>query len=219
VTGRLYVTGTDTDVGKTLVTAAAAAVLRERHSSATVVKIAQTGLDTTEPGDAQQAAELASCDWRELARFPQPADPWTAALSAGAAPLRAREAAEIIGAIPGPLVVEGSGGAAVPLNEAEAITDVAMRCGLDALLVVGLRLGCLNHAILTLEYLARRGVRVSGIVLCARWKTDQVYLSEVRRVLAPSGLALATVPFVTEPRERFEAAATALSGLIAAHGA
>jgi dethiobiotin synthetase len=214
VRGRFYVTGTDTDVGKTLITAAAARVLRARLGSATVVKVAQTGLEAAEPGDAQQAAELAGCDWRELARFPQPADPWTAALSAGALPLRAIAAAETIAAIPGPLVVEGSGGAAVPLNEDEAISDVAVRCGLDALLVVGLRLGCLNHAILTLEYLARRGVRATGIVLCARWPTDPAYLRDVQRVLSPTGVTLATVPFAAEPRERFEAAVTALTGLV-----
>ena len=215
MTPRLYVTGTDTDVGKTLVTAAAAAALRERHGAATVVKIAQTGLASRTTGDAQYAAELAGCEWRELARFPQPADPWTAALAAGAQPLRASEAADAIAAIAGPVVVEGSGGAAVPLNEDETISDVAVRCELEALLVVGLRLGCLNHATLTLEYLARRGVRVRGIVLCARWPTEAGYLRDVQRVLAPSRIALATVPFAPDPQERFEAALAALRCVVA----
>jgi dethiobiotin synthase len=215
VTPRLYVTGTDTDVGKTLVTAAAAAVLRERHGAATVVKIAQTGLASMRTGDAQHAADLAGCAWRELARFPQPADPWTAALAAGASPLRASDAAHAITAIPGPVVVEGSGGAAVPLNEDETISDVAVRCDLEALLVVGLRLGCLNHTILTLEYLGRRGVRVRGIVLCAPRPTEPAYVRDVRRVLARSGVGLATVPFAPEPRERFELALAALREVVA----
>ncbi|HYZ16344.1 MAG TPA: dethiobiotin synthase, partial [Candidatus Acidoferrum sp.] len=202
MTARFYVTGTDTDVGKSLVTAAVAGVLRERHGAATVVKIAQTGLDAAEPGDAQQAAELAGCAWRELARFPQPADPWTAALAVGAEPLRAGDAADAIGAISGPLVAEGSGGAAVPLNEDEAISDVAVRCGLRAVLVVGLRLGCLNHATLTLEYLTRRGVPVDAIVLCERWGSDAAYLRDVRRVLERTGIVLATVPFAPQPEAR-----------------
>lgn len=215
MTPRLYVTGTDTDVGKTLITAASARVLRERHGEATIVKIAQTGLDAAARGDAQDAAKLAGCAWRELARFPQPADPWTAARSAGATPLAADEAASAIASIAGPLVVEGSGGAAVPLNEHEAIGDVAVRCGLEALLVVGLRLGCLNHAILTLEYLARRNVRVRGIVLCERWPVDPSYPREVEHVLSRTALPLAMVPFANEPRERFGAAFTALDRLLA----
>jgi dethiobiotin synthetase len=214
VTPRLYVTGTDTDVGKTAVSAAAARVLRERHGAATVVKIAQTGLGEGERGDAERAAELAGCDWRELVRFPKPADPWTAARDACRPPLRAADAANAIAAIAGPLIVEGSGGAAVPLNETESISEVAARCGLDALLVVGLRLGCLNHALLTLEYLARRDVRVRGIVSCERWLADATYPQDARRVLEPTGIPLVHVPYATEPAALFDAAVVALRALV-----
>ncbi|HTJ26973.1 MAG TPA: dethiobiotin synthase [Candidatus Limnocylindria bacterium] len=213
MTPRFYVTGTDTDVGKTVVTAAAARVLRERHGFATIVKIAQTGLTHEERGDAELAATLAGCDWREVVRFPKPADAWTAARDAGRPPLRVAEAAQAIAAIAGPLVVEGSGGAAVPLNETESITDVASRCGLEALLVVGLRLGCLNHALLTLEYLARRDVRVRGIVLCERWPVEPTYPGDVRRVLEPTGIPLARVPYSKDPGTAFDAAVTALTSL------
>jgi dethiobiotin synthetase len=191
---RLYVTGTDTDVGKTRVTAALARELRERHGSATVVKIAQTGLGEEEPGDAQLAAELAGCAWRELVRFRKPADAWTAARDAGRPPLRADEAARMIDGIPGPLVVEGSGGAAVPLNETESITDVAARCGLEAMLVVGLRLGCISHALLTAEYLATRDVRLRGIVLCERWPVEEGYVDDVRRALQRLDVPIEHVP-------------------------
>jgi dethiobiotin synthetase len=118
-----------------------------------------------------------------LVRYPKPADAWTAARDAGRPPLRADEAASMIAGIPGPLVVEGSGGAAVPLNETESITDVAARCGLEAMLVVGLRLGCINHALLTAEYLAKRDVHLRGIVLCERWPVEKDYVDDVHRAL------------------------------------
>jgi dethiobiotin synthetase len=214
MTPRLYVTGTDTDVGKTLVTAALARALRDAHGAATVVKIAQTGLMEEERGDAETAAALAGCAWRELARFPKPADAWTAARDAGCPPLRAADAAAAIAAIAGPLVVEGSGGAAVPLNETESITDVATRCALDAIVVVGLRLGCLNHALLTLEYLAKRGVAVRGIVGCERWPVEAGYPDDVRRILELTGFPFVQVPYAREPAAACDAAVVALRRLL-----
>ncbi len=211
---RRYVTGTDTDVGKTLIAAAAARILRDRCRDATVVKVAQTGLDAAAPGDGQLAGELASCRWLELARFRKPADPWIAALDAGLPPLRAADAAQRIDAVRGPLVVEGSGGAAVPLNERETITDVAARCNLDTLVVVGLRPGCLNHATLTLEYLERRDVRVRGIICCERRPADRSYPEDVRRVLERFGVDIALVRFEARPDARFDAATAALTGLV-----
>lgn len=212
---RFYVTGTDTDVGKTLITAAAARLLRERHERATVVKIAQTGLETGACGDAQAAAELAGCGWLELARFPKPADPWTAANDAGLPPVESADVVARVAAVAGPLVVEGSGGAAVPLNERETITDVAARCELGALLVVGLRLGCLNHAILTLEYLRRRHVPVLGVVCCERWPVDRTYPEDVRAVLARFAEDIVSVPFEADPERRFRTAVAALQPVLA----
>jgi dethiobiotin synthetase len=211
MTPRLYITGTDTDVGKTVVTAAFARLLRERHGAATVLKIAQTGLTEDERGDAELAAALAGCDWRELARFPKPADAWTAARDAGRPPLRAADAAQAIAAIPGALVVEGSGGAAVPLNETESITDVASRSGLEAVVVVGLRLGCMNHALLTMEYLARRDVPLRAIVLCERWPIEEGYAEDVLRVLDPFDVPIAHVPHAMDATAAFTAALAAFS--------
>ncbi|MGP6156665.1 MAG: AAA family ATPase, partial [Vulcanimicrobiaceae bacterium] len=74
MTRRFYVTGTDTDVGKTVVAAALAGTLLRRFGSATVVKIAQTGLAPDAVGDAQTAGELAGCRFEELARFEHAAD-------------------------------------------------------------------------------------------------------------------------------------------------
>ncbi|TNF58566.1 MAG: dethiobiotin synthase, partial [Burkholderiales bacterium] len=60
------------------------------------------------------------------------------------------------------VVVEGAGGWRVPLNDQEDMTDLAQALGLPVVLVVGLRLGCLNHALLTAESIAHRGLRWAG---------------------------------------------------------
>lgn len=142
---RLFVTGTD--VGKTRVTAAVARRLVMGSERPTIVKLVQTGL----AGDAAEAAALAGCPFAEIARFARPADPWSAALAAQCEPLDAATLAGRLDAVADPLLIEGAGGAAVPLNARESLTDVSALARCDALVAVGLRLGCINHALLTLD--------------------------------------------------------------------
>jgi dethiobiotin synthetase len=167
---RIFVTGTDTDVGKTRVTAALAAALVARGEHPTIVKAVQTGLAPGEAGDAADAGTLAGCAAVELARFALAADPWSAALAEKRAPLDAAVLAARIGSIAGPVIVEGAGGAAVPLNANETLATVAARAGCEAVLATGLRLGCISHTLLTLDYLAAHGVPVRGVVLVERWR-------------------------------------------------
>jgi dethiobiotin synthase len=180
---RYFITGTDTDVGKTRVTAALAAAFVQAGRMPTIVKPVQTGLPPDVPGDAADAAALAGCSARELARFALPADPWSAALAEGAAPLTAAALAAQIDAIPGELIVEGAGGIAVPLNATETLADVAAATHAEVIVAVGLRLGCINHALLTLHYARRSGLRVGGIVLVERWRTYDP--DERERVVRP----------------------------------
>ncbi len=197
---RYYITGTDTGVGKTRVTAAVARALVTRRRAAgergdvTIVKLVQTGVDPNEHADAYEAAALVPCANRELRRFREPADPWTAALVDGCEPLRAIELANELDRIDSDLVIEGSGGAAVPLNASESLDDVARIANVETILVVGLRLGCLNHAILTLTYLAARSAIVPCIALTEPWgAVDAAYRGQVERVLtAKMPLDLAT---------------------------
>lgn len=182
---RLFITGTDTGVGKTRVTAAFARALATERN-VTIVKLAQTGVDAGEPGDAETAGVLAGCAWRELHRFRLPADPWTAALAEGRTPLRALALASELDALGDDLVIEGSGGIAVPLNDRETLADVALHARAQAVVVVGLRLGCINHATLTLEYLAKRGIALSHVVYTEPWEpVDARYRVQVERALAP----------------------------------
>jgi dethiobiotin synthetase len=73
-----------------------------------------------------------------------------------------------LGALAERVVVEGVGGWRVPLNASHCVSDLALALGLPVLLVVGLRLGCLNHAILSWESMRASGVR------CAGWVASQI---------------------------------------------
>src|SRR5581483_5508318 len=115
---RYFVTGTDTDVGKTRVVATLARALIESGEHPTIVKFVQTGLKAEEEGDASHAARIAAPLDRvpiaslELARFVKPADPWSAALAQETPPLRAADLAAAVNALQGHIVTEGSGGLA-----------------------------------------------------------------------------------------------------------
>jgi dethiobiotin synthetase len=211
----IYVTGTDTDIGKTRVVAAIARAWNGGTTIPTVVKFVQTGIPPGKEGDAQLAARLAGTRWAEPARFRAPADPWSAALAESRRPLRARELANALRPYPEPLVAEGSGGAAVPLNECESLSDVAVQLGLPALIVVGLRLGCINHAVLTISYLQARNLRVSGLVLVERWEpVTDAYRDDVRRALTRHAAVLGTIPFEPDPHRTITTAAPLFAPLL-----
>ncbi|GAC1304347.1 MAG: hypothetical protein NVSMB19_15100 [Vulcanimicrobiaceae bacterium] len=209
---RLYVVGTDTGVGKTRVTAALACAMPR---AVTIVKLAQTGLPPGVSGDAEDAARLADAArarnaalasrragptaWRELARFGEPADPWNAALVAHAPPLEIAPQLAALDAIGGDLIVEGSGGAAVPFNAGASISDVALAARCEAVLVVALRLGCINHALLTLAFLERSGMPVRGAITTEPYApVAPAYRNQVERVLAPKVTLTRHIAFETD---------------------
>ena len=166
----LIVTGTGTDVGKTVVVAAIAALARAAGVRVTVVKPAQTGVLPADDGDLAEVVRLAGpVDTVELARYPEPLAPATAARRSGATPVMAAQVVDAVRATDADLViVEGAGGLLVRLNDLdETLADVA--AGLDApvLLVASAGLGVLNTAALTAEALARRGIPLAGVVVGA----------------------------------------------------
>jgi dethiobiotin synthase len=211
----VYITGTDTDVGKTRIAAAIARAWIGRGDAPTIVKLVQTGIARSDEGDAQLAARWSGAPWRELGRFRAAADPWSAALAESNRPLQVAKLLASVRACAEPVVVEGTGGAAVPLNETETLTDVAVKGGLPAVVVVGLRLGCISHAVLTLAYLRERGIRVAGLVLVERWQpVDRPYRNDVTRALAPHGTLLGTVAFDHDPQRTAVAAAALFTTLL-----
>ncbi len=158
----LVVTGTDTGVGKTIVTAALAAAARAAGRTVTVVKPTQTGDDD----DAAVIARLSGVtDIHTFARLDAPLAPASAGSS-----LTAVEVVERIRALPavdgGLILVEGAGGLLVRMGPDDAtIADVARLLGAPALVVVRAGLGTLNHTALTVEALEARGVVCPGILI------------------------------------------------------
>lgn len=156
----VFVTGTDTGVGKTVVAACLA-----RAWGADYWKPVQTGL-AEEPGDTQTVAALARPAPERLHpprfAFAAPLSPHAAAAREGAA---VRLEDFVLPESPRPLVVEGAGGPLVPLNGEASMADLAARLGLPAVVVVRDRLGAISHALMTVEVLRARGVEVLGVVM------------------------------------------------------
>jgi dethiobiotin synthetase len=172
----LVVTGTGTGVGKTVVTAALAALAAARGSTVAVVKPAQTGVRPDEPGDLDDVRRLAGVsDLHEFARFPDALSPAAAARRAGAPPPDLFEIAERVGSLAHDrdlVVVEGAGGLLVRYDdEGATLADLAHRLEAAVLVVVDPSLGTLNHTALTLEALAHRGLALAGVVIGA-WPAD-----------------------------------------------
>jgi dethiobiotin synthetase len=166
----LIVSGTDTGVGKTIVTAALAALARERGERVAVVKPAQTGVGPREAGDLDVVRRLSGVsDLHELVRYRDALAP----ASAGAGVTPERVAAAVARLADRDLVlVEGAGGLLVRLHaDGGTLADVAALLDAPVLVVVRAGLGTLNHTALTTEALAARGLACAGIVIGA-WPAD-----------------------------------------------
>jgi dethiobiotin synthetase len=166
----LVVSGTGTGVGKTVVTAAIAALARERGVDVAVVKPAQTGVRPGEPGDLGEIARLAGvADLHELARFPAALSPEAAARMSGLPPADLRTAARHVAKLAAGrtlVLVEGAGGVAVRYDaDGTTVADFAGMLGAAVLVVTGAGLGTLNHTALTLQALSSRGLECAGVVV------------------------------------------------------
>ncbi|MEW9518118.1 dethiobiotin synthase [Streptomyces tubercidicus] len=172
----LVVTGTGTEIGKTVVTAALAAAALARGRHVAVLKPAQTGVAPGEPGDAAEVQRLAGpLTAVELGRFPEPLAPSTAARRAGLPPVvpaGIAEAAAELSTGHDLVLVEGAGGLLVPFDEHGAtLADAVALLGVPVLIVAPAGLGSLNATTLTTEALHARGLRCAGVVV-GRWPAD-----------------------------------------------
>ena len=164
------VTGTGTGVGKTVVTAAVAALAAARGATVAVVKPAQTGVGPDEDGDLDVVRRLAGVeDVHEFARYPDPLAPAAAARVSGLAALDLAEAAGRIRDLAQSrrlVLVEGAGGMLVRYDDdGGTIADLARMLSAPMLVVAHPTLGTLNHTALTLEAMANRGLALAGVVL------------------------------------------------------
>ncbi|MFD4247672.1 dethiobiotin synthase [Streptomyces sp. NPDC058525] len=167
----LVVSGTGTEIGKTVVTSAVAAAAVAAGRSVAVLKPAQTGVGPDEPGDAAEAVRLAgpAVTAVELARYPEPLAPDTAARRAGLptlAPSDIAEAARRLSLDHDLVLVEGAGGLLVRFDEAgHTLADAAVLLGAPVLVVAAAGLGTLNSTALTAEALRARGLTALGVVV------------------------------------------------------
>jgi len=179
----IFVTGTDTNVGKTVL--AAAVMLRYRDEvPLRYWKPIQTGVEQDD--DTREVKRLSrACDHELLncgVRLPGPLSPHLAARRAGPrvtvhalVEMREREgsgpapaAHPALPAHPAPparWIVEGAGGALVPLNERETMADLMQALDLPVLIAARSTLGTINHTCMTIEVLRRRMLRVAGVVM------------------------------------------------------
>lgn len=165
----VLVTGTGTDIGKTIGTAALAAALRGEGKEVHAVKPIQTGFPGPDGGDLDTVAELTGIDnLHGFERYPEPMAPVAAAKRAGMRLPNATEIAEKIKLIDRPnrvVLVEGAGGLLVRLGEDWALPELAaLLPGSQMVVVTRLGLGCLNEAELTVEVARGRGVNVTALV-------------------------------------------------------
>ncbi len=172
----LVVSGTGTSVGKTVVTAAVAALAASRGADVAIVKPAQTGVPPGEPGDLDEIRRLTGLtDLHELSRFPAALSPEAAARVSRLPPADLDEAANQVAKLSASrqlVLVEGAGGLAVRYDHHGAtIADLARVLHAPVLIVTAAGLGTLNHTALTLEAVAARGLECAGIVLGA-WPRD-----------------------------------------------
>jgi dethiobiotin synthetase len=171
VSAGFFVTGTDTGVGKTVVACALIRQLRAAGRDVGVMKPVETGVGRGGPLDAQALREASGVDdgLDEICpiQLALPAAPNVAAAQQGRtlkleairsafASLRARHET---------LVVEGAGGLLVPLLDDFSMADLAAELGLPVLVAARAALGTINHTLLTLEALERRGLPLAGVVI------------------------------------------------------
>lgn len=173
-----FVTGTDTSVGKTLVSAALVHGFAQRGYRSVGMKPVASGCHWEEGMlVSEDAAMLATASNVELEMnqinpyaFELPIAPHIAAKQVGEriSLKKIKSGYQDLSTIADKIVVEGVGGFRVPLNEEENTADLAVALGLPVIVVVGMKLGCINHALLTVEAIQARNLDVVG------WIANQI---------------------------------------------
>lgn len=170
----VFVTGTDTGVGKTIVVGLLARYLRRQGPRAITQKWVQTGTRDY-PCDLPTHLELMGAGAETIRGYEHDVNPYAFALAASPHLAAAHENARIdtqeivagfrrLEAAFDLVIVEGAGGILVPLNEKELFVDVAVDLDIPVLVVAANKLGAINHTLLTIEALKARSVEILGVV-------------------------------------------------------
>ncbi len=206
----VFVTATDTDAGKTEVTLGLMAALQHRGLRTLGMKPVASGCKRTAHGlrndDAlriqAQASVEAPYEHVNPYAFEPPMAPHIAAGRAGVeiGVQRIGDAYRALAKRGDWVVVEGVGGWRVPLSPSLALDGLPVALGIPVLLVVGLKLGCLNHALLTAEAIRARGIRLAGWVATVR---DPDMLAREENLATLAGLihapSLGAIPWLESP--------------------
>ena len=221
----LFITGTDTNVGKTVVACGIARAARRAGLAVRVAKPVVSGGD-----DDTRALIAAAASGQSVAevspwRFAEPLAPPVAAARAGVTLELAAVLAAVRRAVATPTgttgtpsgtgaagttnaptlaLVEGAGGLLCPLTARETYADLAVALGWPLIVVSRLGLGMLNHTLLTLEAAQQRGLRVAGVVVCATKPpttlAEATNPAELRQRIAVP--LLAVLPHACDPTEQ-----------------
>ncbi|AKH70463.1 dethiobiotin synthase [Spongiibacter sp. IMCC21906] len=174
-----FITGTDTDAGKTLVTCALLNAAKQQGLKTLALKPVAAGSEQGLEGLVNRDAVLLSQEMTEALPYAQvnpvlfdaPVSPHIAAAKEGRRVSASQLAGYCRGALMKPAdlrLIEGAGGWRVPINMRETMADLAVELQIPVILVVGMKLGCLNHALLTAGAIARDGLPLVG------WVANQV---------------------------------------------
>lgn len=174
-----FVTGTDTDVGKTVVACGLLKAAAQQDLTTLALKPIASGCDTTPEGlrnsDALALQAAMSCelpyDQINPVAFAPAIAPHIAAQQQGSRVTLSQLAGYCRGALTSKhdfSIVEGAGGWYVPLNRREMLSGLAKELNLPVILVVGMKLGCINHALLSVNAILREGITLAG------WVANQV---------------------------------------------
>lgn len=209
---KYFIAGTDTDAGKTLIAAGLLNKAKSEGLSTVGLKPIAAGCQETPEGlrnddalmlMAQSTEELPYEQVNPIA-FAPPIAPHIA----GQQLRRPLSAGRIVGLLRGVLMinraqftlVEGAGGYRVPLNPKETLADVTKELNLPVILVVGMKLGCLNHALLTVEAIHRDGLKLAGWIANRVDENMAVYKENIETLHAMiQAPCLGEVPFLSEP--------------------
>jgi dethiobiotin synthetase len=216
-----FITGTDTGVGKTVIAAGLIQALTDKGLLVAAMKPVASGGQSSASGlrntDAETLMEVANVDADYTTVNPYVFEPSVAPhLAAESEGIdislgRIRDQFCKLGDQADYVVVEGIGGWMVPLGPDTSTADLAVQLQLPVILVVGLRLGCLNHALLTAESIQKAGLRLVGWVanqIDPRFERQQDNVDTLKlRLSAP---CLGQIPCIENPRQKPEGIAARL---------
>jgi dethiobiotin synthetase len=208
---RLGITGTDTGVGKTMVSTVLLRLMRARGLSVAAMKPVETGVSAGDPhADAERLRAAAgggdALDQVRPLLLKEPLAPWVAAARGGALVDLAALDAAFRSLCEGrdAVLVEGAGGLLVPLTRDLGFDGLFVQWDLDLVVVAGNRLGAINHTLLTVRAAHDVGLRVRGVVLNALDAeppgiAESTNLESLTELLAP--VPVLPFPWLRKPRD------------------